>query len=176
MTSKKEEKNEKAAAERDELASVFRVFDKDNSGSITKDELISFFKNLNITIDEKALDKTIAEVDDNGNGEIDFNEFVVLMHSTPKSDKKIDELREAFKVFDLNNDGKISADELQLVLSKYGENVTKEDIELIMSTVDLDGNGTIDYDEFRKMMLDGPVVEKVPEKSEKSEKSDKKEK
>ena len=42
-----------------------------------------------------------------GNGEVDFNEFLVLMKKQMKNMDPEDELKELFQVFDMNSDGKI---------------------------------------------------------------------
>lgn len=60
-------------------------------------------------------------------------------------------------MFDKDGDGTITAVELQSTLAAYGQVVDKDEIDLMISTVDLDGNGCIDYQEFKKMMQDSPV-------------------
>ena len=67
--------------------------------------------------------------------------------------EKEDTLADAFKLFDRNSDGQITADELHYVLSHLGENITKEDIEEMIRTIDDDGDMAINYDEFVKMMM-----------------------
>jgi Ca2+-binding EF-hand superfamily protein len=51
----------------------------------------------------------INEVDTNNNGTIEFNEFLVLMSKKMKEQETEDEMREAFKVFDKDGNGYISA-------------------------------------------------------------------
>ena len=63
------------------LRFAFNYFDKDNSGSIDRDELNEVFKQGNsdpIAV-QKALDKIIEEVDKDKNGTIEFEEFVHVM-------------------------------------------------------------------------------------------------
>ena len=60
---------------------------------------------------------------------------------------------DAFKLFDRNNDQLITADELHFVLSNLGENITKEDIEEMIRTIDVDGDMAINESEFLKMMM-----------------------
>lgn len=62
----------------------------------------------------------INEVDADGNGEIDFSEFLTMMAHKMKDTDSEEEIREAFKVFDKNGDGKISAAELRHVMSSIG--------------------------------------------------------
>ena len=63
------------------LRYAFKYFDKDNSGEITLDEIEEVFKE---SVSDKtkihdSLKQIINEVDANGDGVIDFNEFVFIM-------------------------------------------------------------------------------------------------
>lgn len=66
------------------------------------------------------------------------------MTSKPKDTDTEEEIRAAFKVFDLDNNGFISTAELRQVMLSLGEKLTDAEIDLIMNEVDKDGSGTID--------------------------------
>lgn len=65
----------------DYLRTVFDMFDKDGSGSIDKKELIAVLQGEEMTnlVSQHQLDSYIAEVDADGDGEIDFKEFQAMM-------------------------------------------------------------------------------------------------
>jgi len=63
-------------------------------------------------------------------------------------------LRDAFKAFDEDGDGKITAKEIRHVMKRLGEVVSKEDAEKMIAEADIDGDGALSYIEFVKMMLD----------------------
>lgn len=67
----------------------------------------------------------------------------MMSHKVEPSDAE-KELREAFKVFDRDNSGTISAAELRNVLSSLGEDLTDEQIDEMIQSADKDGNGAID--------------------------------
>jgi calmodulin len=67
-----------------------------------------------------------------------------MMANKPKEIDFEEEIRAAFKVFDLDSNGVISAAELRQVMNSLGEKLTDAEIDLIMSEVDHDRNGTID--------------------------------
>src|ERR1700685_3767441 len=66
---------------------------------------------------EAELQDMINEVDADGNGEIDFPEFLTMMARKMKDTDSEEQIKEAFKVFDKNGDGKISAAELRHVMT-----------------------------------------------------------
>jgi calmodulin len=64
-----------------------------------------------------------------------------------------EELREAFKVFDKDGSGFISAAELLHVMTNLGEKLTDEEVDEMIREADVDGDGQINYEEFVKMMM-----------------------
>jgi len=65
----------------------------------------------------------IQEVDTDGNGTIDFPEFLTMMARKMQDSEGEEEIREAFKVFDKEGNGFISAAELRHVMTNLGEKV-----------------------------------------------------
>merc|ERR1719330_1512240 len=100
----------------------------------------------------------INEVDADGNGTIDFPEFLSLMARKMKDTDTEEELIEAFKVFDRDGNGFISVAELRHVMSNLGEKLTDEEMDEITREADVDGHGQVNYEDFVNMMMakDGP--------------------
>jgi len=90
----------------------------DGNGSIDGTELKQVMVSLGRNPTEAELRDMINEVDKNGDGMIDFDEFLTMMGS--KSGNMEEELWEAFKVFDKDGNGSISVDELRSVLTSLG--------------------------------------------------------
>jgi calmodulin len=87
---------------------------------------------------EAELQDMINEVDADGNGEIDFPEFLTMMARKMKDTDSEEEIKEAFKVFDKNGDGKISAAELRHVMTSIG-NLFPEERTRLMIRGEIDG-------------------------------------
>lgn len=69
------------------------------------------------------------------------------------TDEQLAEYREAFNLFDKNKDNVISAKELGTVMRALGQSPTDGDIRTMINHADLNKNGSIDFDEFVKMMI-----------------------
>ena len=95
----------------------------------------------------------INEVDADGNGTIDFPEFLSLMARKMKDTDTEEELVEAFKVFDRDGNGLISAAELRHVMTNLGEKLTDEEVDEMIREAGVDGDGHINYEEFVRMMM-----------------------
>jgi len=136
-----------------EFKEAFALFDKDGDGTITTKELGTVMRSLGQNPTEAELHDMINEVDADGNGTIDFTEFLSLMARKMKDTDTEEELREAFKVFDKDNNGFISAAELRHVMTNLGEKLTDEEVDEMIREADIDGDGQVNYDEFVKMMM-----------------------
>lgn len=64
-----------------------------------------------------------------------------------------EEMREAFQIFDSDGNGKITSEELRLIMENLGEKLTDEEIDDMVKEADIDGDGEINYEEFVKMMF-----------------------
>lgn len=56
-----------------------------------------------------------------------------------------EELREAFKVFDVDNSGTITASELKQVITKLGIQLSQEEINEMIKSADSSGDGQVQY-------------------------------
>jgi calmodulin len=124
---------------------------------VTTKELGTVMRSLAQNPTEAELRDMIAEVDADGNGTIDFPEFLTMMARKMKDTESEDEIREAFKVFDKDGNGFISAAELRHVMTNLGEKLTDEEVDEMIREADVDGDGQIDYDEFVKVSCGGCV-------------------
>ena len=136
-----------------EFKEAFQIFDKDGDGLITTKELGTVMRSLGQNLSEDELKEMIEEVDTDKSGNIDFQEFLGLMAWKMKESGIEEELIEAFKVFDRDGNGMISAHELRFVMSTSGEQLTEDDIEEMIRQADENGDGYIDYEEFVRMMM-----------------------
>lgn len=140
-----------------ELKRVFQMFDRNGDGRITKKELSDSLDNLGIFIPDKELTVMIERIDVNGDGCVDIDEFGELYQTIMDERDEEDDMREAFNVFDQNGDGFITVEELRTVLSSLGlkQGRTVEDCKKMIMKVDVDGDGMVDYKEFKQMMKGG---------------------
>jgi calmodulin len=96
---------------------------------------------------------TTHQIDADGSGTIDFPEFLTMMARKMKDTDSEEEILEAFKVFDKDGNGFISAAELRHIMTNLGEKLTDEEVDEMIREADIDGDGQINYEEFVKMMM-----------------------
>ncbi|KAJ8646414.1 hypothetical protein MRB53_008162 [Persea americana] len=91
--------------------------------------------------------------DADGNGTIDYDEFITATMHMNRMDRE-DHLYTAFQYFDKDHSGYITTEELEQALREFGMHDGR-DIKEIISEVDSDNDGRINYDEFCAMMRKG---------------------
>uniref|UniRef100_A0A5B6ZJT6 Putative calmodulin-like protein 3 n=1 Tax=Davidia involucrata TaxID=16924 RepID=A0A5B6ZJT6_DAVIN len=140
-----------------ELRRIFQMFDRNGDGRITQKELNDSLENMGIFIQDTDLTQMIEKIDVNGDGCVDIDEFGDLYKSIMDERDEEEDVREAFNVFDQNGDGFITVDELRSVLASLGlkQGRTAEDCKKMIMTVDVDGDGRVNFNEFKQMMRGG---------------------
>ncbi|ONK77266.1 uncharacterized protein A4U43_C02F4780 [Asparagus officinalis] len=140
-----------------ELKRVFQMFDRNGDGRITKQELSSSLDNLGIYIPDEDLEAMVAKIDVNRDGCVDMEEFGALYQTIMDERDEEEDMREAFNVFDQNGDGFITVEELRSVLGSLGlkQGRTVEDCRRMIKRVDADGDGRVNFKEFKQMMRGG---------------------
>ncbi|KAI3816618.1 hypothetical protein L1987_16321 [Smallanthus sonchifolius] len=138
-----------------ELEQVFNKFDVNGDGKISSSELGSIMGSMGHHPTHEELEKMIVEVDADGDGFIDLKEFIELNTKGVDSTELLENLKDAFSVFDVDKNGSITADELQKVLGSLGEECSVGECRKMIAGVDQDGDGMISFDEFKVMMTTG---------------------
>ncbi|KAJ7967687.1 Calcium-dependent protein kinase [Quillaja saponaria] len=135
------------------LKAMFTNVDTDNSGTITYEELKIGLTRIGSRLSEAEVKQLMEAADVDGNGTIDYIEFISATMHRHRLEKD-EHLYKAFQYFDKDNSGYITRDELQTALRQYGmgDEATIRDI---ISEVDSDNDGRINYEEFCKMMRSG---------------------
>ncbi|KAL5571980.1 hypothetical protein UlMin_021577 [Ulmus minor] len=139
---------------------VFEMIDSNGDGKVSSSELSEVLLCLGYkkkSVAAKEADIMIREMDFNGDGFIDLDEFMDALNSSSGisscGEEEHEHLKDAFLVFDSDKNGKISAKELQSVLVKLGcDKCSLKECRRMIKGVDKDGDGFVNFEEFRLMM------------------------
>jgi centrin-1 len=141
-----------SADEVQEVKDAFDLFDGDNSGAVSVNELIEAMQSLGLEQKNEAVFNMIKEIDTDGSGELEFQEFLEMMtarltNKTPRAD-----IERVFKLFDADRTGEISLDNLKRVASELGEEVSNEELQEMVQRNDVDKDGAWTLDDFYAVM------------------------
>lgn len=139
------------------LKICFNMFDFKNQGFLSADDLDDILRGMGFRPSKEELKEIIEEIDEDGSGEIEFEEFCQLcakfLIEEPDEETMKAELKEAFRVYDKEANGFITTDQLREIIAELDQRLTSEDLDGIIEEIDEDGSGTMDFDEFCAMML-----------------------
>eukprot|EP00403_Amphidinium_massartii_P006199 CAMPEP_0178382308 /NCGR_PEP_ID=MMETSP0689_2-20121128/6427_1 /TAXON_ID=160604 /ORGANISM="Amphidinium massartii, Strain CS-259" /LENGTH=1166 /DNA_ID=CAMNT_0020002509 /DNA_START=59 /DNA_END=3559 /DNA_ORIENTATION=- len=135
---------------------LFANYDPDDSGSIDLSELKELLRTMGLTPLQKVLKKVIAQVDNDGNEELCFDEFVSLMGLLRRtegfSDEEVHVFEDVFERFDEDKSGEIDALEIINVLRSMGHDPTLEETHHLIAQCDANESGGLDFREFLHLM------------------------
>ena len=118
--------------------------------SIDKNALKTLAKNLDQNYSEQEVERLIEEIDEDGNGKIEFEEFLNTLANKSVGDENI--VKQAFAILDRTDSGYITLNDLRHAMLCLGENYTNEEINEMISLVDDDQDGVINFQEFNKLI------------------------
>lgn len=135
-----------------DLRNIFKELDENGDGTLSYDEIKQGFKKYykDEKIAEKELDEIMKNIDQDNNACIEYEEFI---RSTVNLDTLLTDgnLRLAFSAFDKDDSGVLTQDEIKSILGVAGEE--NEIIRQIISEIDMNGDGEISFEEFKKLMV-----------------------
>jgi len=148
------------------LQKVFDTFDREKQGFITAEMVSAMLSMMGLKFNQSELMEVIAEIDEDGSGQIEFDEFLILAKKFMTEDEDEDsgelekELKEAFRLYDKEGNGYITTKVLKTILAELDSSLSDEDLDGMIEEIDEDGSGTVDFDEFMEMMT-GWVLTKI---------------
>jgi calmodulin len=130
-----------------EWKTAFQLSSKDKSGSISWVELGNLCKLAGQPATESELKLMVRKADTNGDGLINFEEFLTVMIGRLEAKWKVqeDELLQAFRIFDKDGNGFITHEELKDAMHTSGYMLNDEELSCMIKRADSDGDGQINF-------------------------------
>lgn len=143
--------------ERDLLEESFCLYDTVGDGKIEISFLGEALRGLGLNPTEGDVQKIVKELDSTGSMRVSFEEFLPIYQSIGargNNKKNKTDFVECFRVFDKEQNGTISAGELQHVMTTLGEAMTPAQIDLITQGLE-DKNGLVNIEDFVNSVMEG---------------------
>lgn len=135
-----------------QYARVFNHFDANGDGKISPLELRQCVETIGSKLSLEEAEAAVELLDSDGDGLVGIDDFVRFVEGG-KEEEKVNDLREAFKMYEMEGCGCITPKSLKRMLGRLGECMSMDECEAMIARFDLDGDGMLSFDEFRIMML-----------------------
>ena len=126
-------KLELSEEQKNDIKEAFNLFDSQGSGVIDTKDLKVAMRALGFEPRKEEIKKMLCEVDKDNSGKLTFDGFLSLMSSKMSEKDTKEEILKAFKLFDDDDTGRISFTNLKRVASELGENLTDEELQVILN-------------------------------------------
>ena len=141
------------------IKQLLEIFNKyaGEKGALDEESLQLLIKEkLEQYIQKKQLIALMKKIDTDGSGEIEFDEFIEFMRNLNK-ENELDEdaLKEVFKIFDRDEKGYLTPESVYHIFLALGEKIKLEDIINILKENDIDGDGNLNFEDFKMLMHNG---------------------
>jgi len=137
---------------RKEIEEAFNVFDQENTGKMEVKELKVAMRALGFEPRKDEITKMLASVSADQSGEVTREQFIEMMASRLIEKDARDEISKAFRLFDDDETGKITFQNLKRVAKELGESISDEELRDMIHEADLDGDGQVNAEEFYRIM------------------------
>ncbi|KAK2165820.1 hypothetical protein LSH36_45g12019 [Paralvinella palmiformis] len=139
-----------------EYKETFQLYDEDKDGIVTREQIAIIMRSLGISISDGELDSMI-KTHCKETTRVDFPEFLAMMSKclaeAPSKSEEERSLVDAFKVFDRQDNGRITSRELRTIVMTLGESMDTKLVDDMIKDADMEGDGLIDYKQFVSKLL-----------------------
>ncbi|XP_055334452.1 uncharacterized protein LOC129585691 [Paramacrobiotus metropolitanus] len=134
-----------------EIRDAFDLFDPERTGEIDAKDLKVCLRALGFEPKKEEIKKMLTDIKSE-EGNINFDQFLSILTTKMNEKDAHDEIQKAFRLFDSDETGKISFQNLKRVAKELGENLTDEELREMIEEADLNGDGEVDEKEFLRIM------------------------
>lgn len=138
-----------------EIKEAFDLFDENHNGTIERMELKQVLENCGVDADNKAIANILKDIDTNGSGDIDFDEFMSIMSISTGENETKEDLKKIYDLFLGENAGEaegITVDDLKRVIKEINDGSTDEELEEMIMRADLNNDKVVNFEEFYEVI------------------------
>merc|ERR1712203_1100231 len=131
-----------------EIKDAFDLFDKDRSGEITVGEMLEAMRSLGYDVDGGEAAEHVKNLDRDGSGALEFNEFYELLTARFSENTSKEELQRVFALFDTDKTGEITLANMRAIADQVGDNASDDELADIIGKNDMNTDGKLDFEDF----------------------------
>ncbi|XP_077091553.1 calmodulin-like protein 4 isoform X1 [Siphateles boraxobius] len=135
-----------------EYKECFSLYDQKRIGKMKTQDLLTVMRSLGRCPTLPELDRHLLTHSIDKRGELDFSTFLSVMHAQFRRENPRDEILRAVRLMDTEKQGFITVPELRVRLKGFGEQLTDQEVEELLSEAGVAFDGQVHYEDFAKMV------------------------
>jgi Ca2+-binding EF-hand superfamily protein len=139
---------------------AFKKFDTEGRGRMAQGDLQTLLRSIGFNVENQQAAEMIAVADSNNTGTIEQYEFLELMIGALRNKNTKHEFARKFQIYDRNNDGYITKNNILQVTEALGTPLYPDQIDALIKQADKNKDGRISYKEYVSLMVDGEGINK----------------
>lgn len=140
-------------AELDKFKEAFVYFDRNGDGTMSAGDVCLAMRAMGALVSEKEVQNLLNKYDPDNIGTIDLSDFIACMAEVVGKEDSPAEIRNAFSVFDKDDNGYLPVDEMRHVLTRIGDTLSQEEVSNFLNILDVHGNGYVRMNELMNVLI-----------------------
>ncbi|KAL0225049.1 hypothetical protein RCL1_002961 [Eukaryota sp. TZLM3-RCL] len=133
-----------------ELQEAFALFDKDKTGRLRPDDVLTVLRSMGAGVTESEVLKMCAEK--NPDSTVSIEELAGMLHVALSNSNFDREIEKAFAALDVENSGFVPAQEIRTILTTVGEKLSNEEVDELFLYSDIENNTMVNLELFKRMV------------------------
>ena len=148
------------AAKRERVKEVFQMFDKEQQGFIDTESLGTLLRWLNFNPTETEMSEYVDTYDQQRRNQITQDQVMTIVNQKVLEPDTEEEFKEAARVFDYDNDGRIEVTELRFAMSMLGDKLDENLVDDLIAELDKEKTGFVDIEAWSTITFPKPKDKK----------------
>jgi Ca2+-binding EF-hand superfamily protein len=123
----------KSSIQASEIKEIFMLFDKNSDGYVSVKDLGTLVRAINLNPTETEIVEMMRKVDPTNSGQFNLNSLEQMVRSRGADNDTLSDIVDALRVFDTDNDGKITVGEFRYAMINMGERMDEAEVDEIIA-------------------------------------------
>ena len=138
--------------ELEKFKEAFVFFDHSGDGTMRAEDVCLAMRAMGALVSEQEVARILRKYDPDNVGTIDVNDFIACMAEVVNKEDSAQQIQQSFSVFDKDDNGLLSVEELRHVMTRIGDTLSQEELTNFLNILDTHGDGKVRMHELMALL------------------------